>query len=512
MQIDNDAKHYDTIVLGGGKGGKSLALALAAKGVSVALIEEKMIGGSCINVACIPTKTLVASSKLVNAARLAADEGFSFTEHGAGKFQDAGKAQDASKAQDSNKCLETQAVRDANLKAALARKRAVVEGMVNAHWKLFDYTDNLDFFYGKGKFVSAKSIEIELNSGGKRQISGDKIYINTGSRPLIPSYEGLEECGYLTSTSIMELEKLPDHLGIVGGGYIALEFAQIFRRLGSRVTIVERGNHFLPREDEEIANCVKQILLDEGIEILFDSPIKSLKKNGENTDIDLGAKGILSVSHLLVATGRLPNTEDLGLDAAGVALYSRNFVKVDGRLETNVPGIFAIGDCKGGPFFTHLSWDDYRILRDNALLDLVAPGGAVKGDAKGDDQRKYRSTNGRIVPYTLFTDPELGRVGMTEAEAKQAGHKILVAKIEAKTIPRAQTERETKGLLKAVIDAESKQILGASILSAAGGEIVSVIQVAMLAKMPYTDLANVMFSHPTMAESLNLLFAKVSEG
>jgi|JI6StandDraft_1071083.scaffolds.fasta_scaffold00001_270 pyruvate/2-oxoglutarate dehydrogenase complex dihydrolipoamide dehydrogenase (E3) component len=476
MQIDSDAKHYDTVVLGGGKGGKSLALALAAKGVRVALIEEKMIGGSCINVACIPTKTLVASSKLVNAARLAAEEGFSFSGEAAGEGPDGAD------------------VKDSNLKAALARKRAVVEGMVNAHWKLFDYTDNLDFFYGRGKFVSAKSIEIELNSGARQVVTGDKIYINTGSRPLIPSYEGLDECGYLTSTSIMELEKLPEHLGIVGGGYIALEFAQIFRRLGSRVTIVERGNHFLPREDAEIGNCVKQIMLDEGIEILFDSPIKSLKKNGENTDIDLGEKGILSVSHLLVATGRLPNTENLGLEIAGVALDSRNFVKVDSRLETNVTGIFAIGDCKGGPFFTHLSWDDYRILRDNALSGAG------------------RTTEGRIVPYTLFTDPELGRVGMTEAEAKQAGHKILVAKIEAKTIPRAQTERETKGLLKAVIDAETKQILGASILSAAGGEIVSVIQVAMLAKMPYTDLANVMFSHPTMAESLNLLFAKVSEG
>jgi pyruvate/2-oxoglutarate dehydrogenase complex dihydrolipoamide dehydrogenase (E3) component len=486
METDSDVKHYDTVVLGGGKGGKSLALALAAKGISVALIEEKMIGGSCINVACIPTKTLVASSKLVNAARLAAEEGFSFSGQASGEVKNADKASDASTAQGLT------GVKDTNLKAALARKRAVVEGMVNAHWKLFDYTDNLDFFYGKGKFISAKSIEIELNSGARQVVTGDKIYINTGSRPLIPSYEGLEECGYLTSTSIMELEKLPEHLGIVGGGYIALEFAQIFRRLGSRVTIIERGNHFLPREDAEIGNCVKQIMLDEGIEILFDSPIKSLKKNGENTDIDLGEEGILSVSHLLVATGRLPNTENLGLETAGVALDSRNFVKVDSRLETNVPGIFAIGDCKGGPFFTHLSWDDYRILRDNAL------------------SKAGRTTDGRIVPYTLFTDPELGRVGMTEAEAKQAGHKILVAKIEAKTIPRAQTERETKGLLKAVIDAETKQILGASILSAAGGEIVSVIQVAMLAKMPYTDLANVMFSHPTMAESLNLLFAKVS--
>lgn len=483
-----DIKHYDTVVLGGGKGGKSLALALAAKGVSVALIEEKMIGGSCINVACIPTKTLVASSKLVNAARLAAEEGFSFSGQAAGEVKDANKVASASTAQGASD------VKDSNLKAALARKRAVVEGMVNAHWKLFDYTDSLDFYYGKGKFVSAKSIEIELNSGARQVVTGDKIYINSGSRPLIPSYEGLEECGYLTSTSIMELEKLPEHLGIVGGGYIALEFAQIFRRLGSRVTIIERGNHFLPREDVEIGNCVKQIMLDEGIEILFDSPIKSLKKNGANTEIDLGDKGVLSVSHLLVATGRLPNTENLGLETAGVALDSRNFVKVDSRLETNVPGIFAIGDCKGGPFFTHLSWDDYRILRDNALSGAG------------------RTTQGRIVPYTLFTDPELGRVGMTESEAKQAGHKILVAKIEAKTIPRAQTEGETKGLLKAVIDAETKQILGASILSAAGGEIVSVIQVAMLAKMPYTDLANVMFSHPTMAESLNLLFAKVSEG
>ncbi|CAN5569177.1 mercuric reductase [soil metagenome] len=482
--IGNNHKYYDAVVLGGGKGGKSLALALAAKGVSVALIEEKMIGGSCINVACIPTKTLVASSKLVNAAKEAAEDGFSIA------------------------VADSAAAKNANLKAALTRKRAVVEGMVNAHWKLFEHTAGLDFYYGKGTFVSAKLIEVVLNNGEKQIVSGDRIYINTGSRPLIPSYEGLEECGYLTSTSIMELETLPEHLGIIGGGYIALEFAQIFKRLGTRVSIIERGNQFLPREDGEIAERLKQILKEEGIEILFDSPIKSMKKNGEMTELNLGEKGILSVSHLLVATGRLPNTENLNLDVPGVALDSRNFIKVDSRLETNVAGIFAIGDCKGGPFFTHLSWDDYRILRDNAFLHIAGrTSGTSASAAKAD-----RTTDGRVVPYTLFTDPELGRVGMTEAEAKQAGHKILVAKIEARTIPRAQTEHETKGLLKAVIDAETKQVLGASILSAAGGEIVSVIQVAMLAKMPYTDLANVMFSHPTMAESLNLLFAKVSDG
>lgn len=456
---------YDDIILGGGKGGKSLALALAPLGRKVALIEKQMIGGSCINVACIPTKTMVAASKMLVSARASQPAGFKI------------------------------AVEEPNLQATLKRKRHVVESMVNNHWDLFTKTPNLDFHYGTGKFIGAKTIAVKLNDGESKTLQAERIFINTGSRPLIADYPGLAESGYLTSTSIMELEQLPEHLAIIGGGYIGLEFAQIFRRLGSRVTILERGgaDHFLPREEPEIAAAVKNILLEEGIELSFNSHIQAVSRSKEN-DLTIEIKQdqqniTLKCSHILSATGRLPNTEDLGLDLAGVEIDKRGFIVVNEKLETSAADIYAIGDCKGPPFFTHLSWDDYRILKDNLLHNAG------------------RTTTGRLVPYTLFIDPELGRVGLSEAEARARGHKVLTAMIPAAKVPRALTEGDSRGILKAVVDEGSKQILGCSLLCHGGGEVIGAVQVAMLSGMPYTDLGNVIFSHPTMSEALNLLFA-----
>ena len=455
-------EQYDDIIFGGGKGGKSLALALAPSGRKVALIERSMIGGTCINVACIPTKSMVASSKLISEAKQASLDGFKIK------------------------------VEEPNLESVIKRKREVVDSMVKTHWDLFTHTKDLDFFYGSGRFVGARIIEVTLNDGTVRQITAKRIFINSGSRPLIPKTPGLSETGYLTSTSVMELESLPTHLAILGGGYIALEFAQIFRRLGSRVTLIERSDKFLPREDEDIAQAIKEILQAEGIEISFNTGVESVSKKGQSTIIHAqinGEKQEIDCSHLLVATGRLPNTDELGLDLAGVKLDERGYIQVNEKLETSAPDIWAIGDCKGGPFFTHLSWDDYRILRDNLIFG------------------ENRVTTGRLIPYTLFIDPELGRVGLTEAEALSKGFEIAVAKLPAAKVPRANTAGATKGLLKAVVDIKTKQILGCSILANEAGEIIAAVQIAMLTKMPYTELRNVIFTHPTMCESLNLLFA-----
>ena len=456
-------ERYDDIILGGGKGGKSLAMALGPAGHKVAMIERGQIGGTCINVACIPTKTMVASTKVLENARRAHRYGLNL------------------------------GIKSPSLTAVLARKRSVVEGMVATHWDLFKNTENLDFILGTARFVDEKTIEIELPDGKSRRLTAHRIFINTGSKTQVPPTPGLAEAGYLTSTTIMELDTLPDHLIIIGGGYISLEFAQIFCRLGSRVTILERSGRFLRREDEDIAATVKEILEDEGIRIVMNAEVASVARHGKNSVVlnlqTTAGQTQIEGSHLLVAVGRVSNNEGLNLQAAGVATDARGYIQVNERLETSVPGIWAIGDCNGGPHFTHVSWDDFRIIRDNLLHGT------------------NRTTTGRIVPYTLFIDPELGRVGMTEEEAHAKGHTVRIAKLPAVKVPRANTSGETRGLLKAVVDAKTKQILGCAIFAHEGGEVMSVVQVAMLAGLPYTALRDAIFTHPTMAESLNLLFA-----
>lgn len=456
---------FDDIVLGGGKGGKSLAMALGPQGHRVALIERGQIGGTCINVACIPTKTMVASAKVVELS------------HRAEQFGVRLKAAENS------------------LSGIIERKNKVIGKMIDTHRKLFTSTANMEFIVGTGKFVALKTIEVALADGGTRTLTAERIYINTGSRTTIPEIRGLSDVPYLTSTSIMQLDTLPEHLVIIGGGYIALEFAQIFRRLGSNVTVLLRGNRFLPREDEDIASLIKEILEEEGIKFLWDTSINSVTstaKNSVTVSLNVGSKSeSLACSHILLAIGRTPNTEELNLEVAGV-LTERGGIKVNDKLETSAEGIWAIGDCNGGPLFTHVSWDDYRIIRDNVLHNAG------------------RSTNGRIVPYTLFIDPELGRVGLTEEEARKKGFDVLVAKIPAEKIPRSATSGETKGLLKAVIDRKTEKILGCSLLCHSAGEVMSVVQVAMLGELSYKTVRDTIFTHPTMAESLNLLFAQTT--
>lgn len=452
---------FDDIILGGGKGGKSLAVALAQAGHKVALIERGQIGGTCINVACIPTKTMVASAKLFEMINHAQRFGI-----------------DASPPKES-------------LRGVVERKRRLVAGLVQNHWTLFTTTPNLEFIVGSGQFVGPKRVRIDTQNDGSRVVTAPRIYINTGSRTAVPSIPGLDAVQYLTSTSIMELDELPRHLVIVGGGYIALEFAQIFRRLGSRVTVLLRGDRFLPAEDIDIADSVKQILLEDGIEFCANAKVKFVSQQAGSKDVvvTLDSSEPITCSHLMLAIGRSPNTEGLNLDAAGVELDPRGHVRVNEKLETNVPGIWAIGDCNGGPLFTHVSWDDFRIIRDNVLHNA------------------NRATTGRLVPYTLFIDPELGRVGLTEEQARKQGFDVVVAKLPANKIPRANTSGEARGLLKAVVDRQTKRILGCSLLCHSAGEVMAVIQMAMIGQVPYTTVRDTIFAHPTMAESLNLLFS-----
>lgn len=458
-------EEFDDVVLGGGKGGKSLAMALANAGHRVALIEKGQIGGSCINVACIPTKTMVASAKLIELASRADEFGVALRPP------------------------------ESSIAGIVERKRRVVGGMVDTHWKLFTGTPNMAFLLGTGKFLADRTLEVALDGGSTRVVRGKRVYINTGSHTTIPPIPGLDTVNYLTSTSVMELEELPARLIIVGAGYIALEFAQVFRRLGSDVVVVGRGERFLPNEDSDIAAEIRKVLEEDGIEFLDGAETTAV--GATPTGVELAYtrpadSGSLHGSHLMLAVGRTPNTAGLGLEVTGVEVGPRGGVVVNDRLETTAANIYAIGDCNGGPLFTHVSWDDYRILLANVLHDA------------------QRSTSSRLVPYTLFIDPELGRVGLTEEQATARGYDVAIATLPANKIPRANTAGETQGVLKAVIDRKTGQILGCSLFCHSAGEVMSVVQMAMLGNVAYTQVRDTVFTHPTMAESLNLLFAGVS--
>jgi pyruvate/2-oxoglutarate dehydrogenase complex dihydrolipoamide dehydrogenase (E3) component len=351
----------------------------------------------------------------------------------------------------------------------------------------------IDFYFGEGAFISASTVEIQLQDGSHVQVSAPKIFINTGARPAIPPLPGLNAVPYLNSTTIMELAETPKHLLVLGGGYVGLEFAQMFRRFGAAVTIVQRGAQLLAREDEDVAAEVAKILREDGIEVLLNSEALRV---GQDTsgEIELvvrttGGERALNGSHLLVATGRTPNVEPLNLAAAGVETEKGGFIQVNERLESNAPGIYALGDIKGGPAFTHISYDDFRIIRSNLL-----EGGSA-------------TTKNRLVPYTIFIDPQLGRIGLTEAEAKAQGRNIQVAKMPMSSVARAREMDETRGLIKAIVDKDSQLILGAAVLGVEGGEIASFLQLAMMGNLPYTALRDGIFPHPGFAEALNNLFS-----
>ncbi|MCI0461191.1 MAG: mercuric reductase [Gemmataceae bacterium] len=453
---------YDAVILGTGQAGKPLALALAQAGWKTAVVEQGHVGGTCINVGCTPTKTMVASARVAYLARRAADYGVH-----------AGPV-------------------SVDLAAVRRRKQAVVESFRGGSERRLETAPGLTFIRGEARFTGPRTIQVVRDGAEPLQFGAGKVFINTGGRPALPDLPGPDSVPLHTSTSIMELDELPSHLVILGGGYIGLEFGQMFRRFGSSVTVIHRGDRLLTREDPDVADEVAKILREDGVEVLLrgellacerpDSRAMKLRvrsREGEYT---------LTGSHLLAAVGRVPNTDRLNLKAAGVATDERGFIQVNERLETNVEGVYALGDCNGGPAFTHISYDDYRIVRAN-LLDNA-----------------NLTTTGRIVPYTVFLDPQLGRVGLTEQQARAGGHKVLVARMPMTWVARALEMDEARGFMKVVVDADSEQILGAAILGIEGGEVMAMLEIAMMGRLPYPRLREGIFAHPTLAESLNNLF------
>ncbi len=453
---------YDAIVIGAGQAGGPLSTALAQAGWKTAIIERVHVGGTCINEGCTPTKTMVASARVAYLARRAADYGVQ-----AGPIS-----------------VDMQVVRK--------RKRDIVESFRNGSQRSIESAEGVDLLMGESRFIQPKVVEVHLNTGEMRTLTANTIFINAGERPSTPSLVGIESVSTLDSTSIMELDIVPEHLLIVGGSYIALEFGQMFRRFGSKVTIIQRSAHLLSREDTDVADEVANIMREDGIEILLETRTLHVTQNS-NGDIELtvrtpGGERTLTGSHFLVATGRVPNTDWLNLEAAGVQTDKRGYIQVNERLETNVAGIYGLGDIKGGPAFTHISYDDFRIIRTNLL---------EHGNA---------SIRDRLVPYTIFIDPQLGRIGLSESEARASGRAIRVARMPMNYVARALEVDESRGFMKAVVDAESGQILGCAVLGIEGGEIMAMLEMAMMGKLPYTVLRDAVFAHPTLAESLNNLF------
>jgi pyruvate/2-oxoglutarate dehydrogenase complex dihydrolipoamide dehydrogenase (E3) component len=455
--------HYEAIVIGSGQGGTPLCLALAKAGLRTALIEREHVGGTCVNEGCTPTKTMVASGRVASLAQRGAGYGV----------------------QTGNLHIDMEQVRQ--------RKRDIVNSFRTGSQNRIESTANLDLIFGEASFTGPQSLHVKLKNGGERSLTGGQVFINAGARPSVPALDGLKEVPFLDSTSIMELEFVPEHLLVLGGGYVGLEFGQMFRRFGSQVTIVQSGRQLLAREDADVAHAVAAILEEDGVGIMLNADASRVTQSGSRIRLTVRLDGEsvgVEGSHLLVATGRMPNTDSLNVAAAGIATDGRGFISVNERLETSRSGIFALGDIKGGAAFTHISYDDFRILRTNLIEKGIA------------------TTEGRLVPYTVFIDPQLGRIGLTEAEARAQQKQIRVARMPMTSVARALEVDETRGFMKAVVDGETRQILGAAVLGLEGGELMSMLQLAMMGNLSYTDLRDAVFAHPTLAESFNNLFTR----
>ncbi|MBS1840040.1 MAG: mercuric reductase [Acidobacteria bacterium] len=457
----SQSTHYDAIVIGSGQGGTPLSQALAAAGMRTALIEREHVGGTCINEGCTPTKTMVASGRVAYLARRAADYGVQ---------------------------VGTPRV---DMLRVRKRKRDIVHLFRDGSQRRIEKAANLDLIFGLAQFISPTSIAVRNKKGQDSVLTADRFFINAGCRPAVPQIMGLKDVPFLNSTTIMELNVVPEHLLVLGGGYIGLEFGQLFRRLGSKVTIVQSANSLLTREDADVASAVTEILKEDGIHVLLGARAEKAARHASRVHLKIRVDGkvrSLEGSHLLVATGRVPNSDMLNLSAARIATDNYGFIHVNDKLETSAKNIYALGDIKGGPAFTHISYDDFRIIRTNLI---------EKGNA---------STMGRLVPYTVFIDPQLGRVGITETEAHLQNRAIRVAKMPMNYVARALEIDETRGFMKVIVDVNTSQILGAAVLGIEGGEIMSQIQLAMMGNLPYTVLQNAVFAHPTLSEALNNLF------
>jgi pyruvate/2-oxoglutarate dehydrogenase complex dihydrolipoamide dehydrogenase (E3) component len=452
-------EHYDVVVLGSGAPGKLLAWSLASQGKKAAVVERRYIGGSCPNIACLPSKNEIHSAKIANLIYRCAEYGISAD----------------------NVKISMAAVRH--------RKRKMVDHLVAVHLKKYEES-GAELIMGKGRFSAPKTIEVTLNDGGTRAFEGKIVIINTGSRPRIDHTPGLSDVRPLTHIEALDLDEVPEHLLVLGGGYVGLELAQAFRRFGSRVTVVEQNASLLNREDDDVISAVEQLLRDEGIGIKTGTSIHLVEGESGRSVRLRTSYGDIEGTHLLVAAGRTPNTDGIGLENSGVEVDERGHVKVNNRLQTTAQDVWAVGECAGSAYFTHIAENDFQIVLANL--------------AGGD-----RTTAGRQVPFCLFTDPELARVGITEREANERGIRYRLAKTPVESVLRAQTTSETRGFLKAIVEDGSDRILGFAAFASEAGELLPVVQLAMKKQLPYTEVSELILTHPTMAEGLGTLFSSV---
>ena len=459
---------YDAVIIGSGQAGNPLAVKFAVNGKKVALVEREFIGGSCVNVGCSPTKTMEASSRVAHLVRRSAQYGVDI--HGSFSV---------------------------NMKKVRERKRRIVQSFASGDQAKLE-RKGVRIIWGEARFTGPKELEVTSGGGNVKHIHGDLVYIDTGTRPVVPPIEGLSTCCVLTNETIMELDTVPEHLMVIGGGYVGLEFGRMFRRFGSEVSIIHRNHHVLSQEDSDLAEAIQDIFREDGIQIILEANTHSSVQNPDGT-IDLkltcpaGEKTITG-SHLLLAAGRIPNSDTLNLPAAGIETDTNGFIKVNNFLQTTARDIFAMGDIKGGPAFTHISYDDYRVIKANLF------------------EGSHATIEGRALPYVVFIDPQLGRIGLTEKEARSSGLDFETVRMPMTHVARALEVDETRGFLKALVERGSGKILGFAGLGVEAGELMAVVQVAMACGLTYRDLRNMIFAHPTYAESLNNLFALVGRG
>lgn len=459
-------KTYDAIIIGSGQAGTPLAKKLAKAGKKTAIIEKRYVGGTCVNDGCTPTKALVASARMAYMATRK-DLGIEVNDY------------------------------KIDFLAIMQRKDALVEKSRNGGQKGLEETENLDLIFGDASFIGKKTLNVKLNAGGEEEMTAELIFIDTGAKTTIPEINGLKTVPYLTSTTILDLKELPESLIIIGGNYIGLEFGQMFSRFGSKITILEKGKTIMSKEDADVSETVTQFLTEEGLEILSGIEINKIEKSPEGK-ITLTIKKDnqqqqITASHLLIAVGRSPQTKTLDLEKTGVEVDEKGFIKVNDKLETTAPGIYALGDVKPGSAFTHIAYNDHLVVLKNLLENANV------------------SIKGRPVPYCMFTDPQLGHIGLSENEARKQGLDILVAKLPMEKVARAVETNETKGFMKAVVDAKTNQVLGATVLGYEGGEVMAVLQMAMQGKITAHELRENIFAHPTMSESINNLFMTIEE-
>jgi pyruvate/2-oxoglutarate dehydrogenase complex dihydrolipoamide dehydrogenase (E3) component len=456
-------EQYDNLVIGSGEAGKYLAWTFAKKGQKTAVVERRLIGGACPNIACLPSKNLIQSAKVKAFAMRGREFG-----------------------------LEASSVAT-NMEGVQGRKQKMVRDLIKVHIDRYEES-GADLIMGHARFTAPRIVDVSLNEGGTRTIAGERVFLDLGTRAAIPEISGLADARPMTHVELLELSRLPSHLVVLGGGYVGLELAQAFLRFGSRVTIIEIGPQLAGGEDADIAEAIADLFIDEGAEVLLRTEVGRVEGlSGERIRVFVkGPDGerVVEATDLLVSAGRTPNTQNIGLDLAEVELDERGYVKVNERLETTAANVRAVGDCAGGPQFTHVAFDDFRIVRDN-----------LNGGS--------RSTRDRLIPYVMFTDPELARVGLNETDAESRGLEYRLVKMPMAAVLRTRTLSEPRGMIKMLLDANSDRILGITMFGAEASEMMAVVQTAMLAELPFTGLRDAIFTHPTTAEGLSVLLADV---